>query len=178
MGLLSILAVRLLIEQASAHDWSPARRMAVLCVVAAAGSGFLWFWAAAAGMNGSGLMDSLDLRLFETVIGQTPPGRVWIVRCGIGILLGGTLFFARRRWTWWLAALLAAALTGSIAWLGHAGASEDARRPGDADGGRGASPGCECVARGVAAVWLPAEVPNKGQAIPGGLRGRQAFFLR
>ena len=126
--LLSVFAVRLLVERPAAEDRPAARWLAGLCLAVAAGSGFLWLWAAAAGMSGSALKDALNLQLFTIVIEQTPPGHVWVVRCAIGVLLGVTLCFARRRWTWWIAALLAAAFTGSIAWLGHAGASEGARR--------------------------------------------------
>jgi putative copper resistance protein D len=126
--LLSVFAVRLLIERPRADGGGPARALAALCLALAAGSGFLWFWAAAAGMNGSGLMDSLNLQLFQTVLEQTPPGQVWIVRCAIGAALGVLLCFPRGQWRWWLGALLAAAFTGSLAWLGHAGAGEDRQR--------------------------------------------------
>jgi putative copper resistance protein D len=126
--LLSIFVVRLLIERPCADSGGPARGLAALCLALAAGSGFLWFWAAAAGMNGSGLMDSLNPQLFQTVLEQTPPGQVWIVRCGIGVALGVLLCFPRGQWRWWLGALVAAGFTGSLAWLGHAGAGEDRQR--------------------------------------------------
>lgn len=126
--LLSIFAVRLLVERPCADSGGPARGLAALCLALAAGSGCVWLWVAAAGMNGSGLMDSLNLQLFQTVLEETPPGQVWIVRCGIGVVLGVVLCFPRGRWRWWLGALLAAAFTGSLAWLGHAGAGEDRQR--------------------------------------------------
>jgi putative copper resistance protein D len=126
--LLAVFAVRLLVERPAAKDRPAARWLAGCCLAVAAGSGFLWLWAAVAGMSGSGLKDSLVLPLFKLVLEQTPPGQVWVVRCGIGLLLGVTLCFARWRWTWVAGALLAAAFTGSIAWLGHAGASEEGRR--------------------------------------------------
>jgi len=126
--LLSVFAVRLLVERPTAKDRPAARWLAASCLVVAAGSGFLWLWVAVAGMSGSGLKDSLNLPLFKIVLEQTPPGQVWVARCGIGVLLGVTLCFTRRRWAWFVAALLAAAFTGSISWLGHAGASEDGRR--------------------------------------------------
>jgi putative copper resistance protein D len=130
MVLLSVFAVRLLVERPAAKDPPPAAAgwLAGVCLAVAAGSGFLWLWASVAGMSGSSLRDSLDLQLFKLVIEQTPPGRVWVVRCGIGLLLGVALCFARWRWTWLVAAVLAAAFTGSISWLGHAGASEEGRR--------------------------------------------------
>jgi putative copper resistance protein D len=126
--LLSVFAVRLLVERPAAKDRPAARWLAGVCLVAAAGSGFLWLWAAVAGMSGLGLRESLNLPLFTMVLEQTPPGQVWVVRCGIGALLGATLCFTRWRWTWPVAALLAAVFTGSISLLGHAGASEGGRR--------------------------------------------------
>jgi putative copper resistance protein D len=127
--LLSIFAVRLLIERPAARDRHVERRLAGCCLALAAGSGFLWLWASAAGMSGSSLKDALNLQLFTLVIEQTPPGQVWVVRFGIGVLLAVTLCFARWRWVWVTGALVAAAFTGSIAWLGHAGASEGGWRP-------------------------------------------------
>jgi putative copper resistance protein D len=79
-------------------------------------------------MYGSGLKDALNVQLFQTVLEQTPPGQVWIVRSGIGVALGFLLCFPRGQWRWWLGALLAAAFTGSLTWLGHAGAGEDRQR--------------------------------------------------
>lgn len=126
--LLAVFVVRLLVERPAAKDRLAARWLAGGCLAVAAVSGFIWYWVAAAGMNDSGLRESLNAQLFQTVLKQTPWGEVWIVRCGIGVLLGVTLCFARRGWTWFVAALLAAAFTGSLAWLGHAGASEEGRR--------------------------------------------------
>jgi putative copper resistance protein D len=124
--LLSVFAVRLLIERPAA-DAPGSRGLAFACLGAAMGSGFFWLWASAAGMSGSSLKDALNLQLFTLVIEQTLPGKVWAIRCILGVLLGLTLF-ARRCWTWWVAALIAAVFTGSIAWLGHAGAGEDGQR--------------------------------------------------
>jgi putative copper resistance protein D len=124
--LLAIFAVRLLIERPAAEDGRAARLFAGACLAAAAGSGFLWLWAATAGMSGSGLMDSLNPRLFQLVLEQTPPGHVWIVRAGIAVPLAALLCLPRGGWRLGMAA--AAALTGSLAWLGHAGANGDAWR--------------------------------------------------
>lgn len=129
MLLLSLFAVRLAVERPAADDGGAARRLAGISLVAAAGSGFVWFWVAVAGMNGSGLMDSLNAPLFKLVLTETTPGEVWMVRGGIGVTLGLLLCFARGGWSWMAGAVLAAAFTGSLAWLGHAGASEEARRP-------------------------------------------------
>jgi len=129
LALLAIFAVRLIVEPPALDDGRAARRMAGLCLALAAGSGFLWFWASAAGMNGSGLIEALNWPLFQLVLTQTPPGQAWMFRCGVGVILALLLCFARRGWSWWVGAALAAALVGSIAWLGHAGASADASRP-------------------------------------------------
>ena len=128
LALLSFFAVRLLVERPAADHGRAARLAAGGCLTLAAGSGFLWFWAAAAGMSGSSLMDSLNLPLFQLVMGQTPWGQVWIVRCGIGALMGALLCFPRGEWRWIFGLILAAAFVGSLAWLGHAGASEGGRR--------------------------------------------------
>jgi len=125
--LLAVFAVRLLIERPPANA-PGGRTLAFTCLAAAMGSGFLWLWASAAGMSGSSLRDALNLQLFTIVIQQTPPGHVWVFRCITGVLLGVALCFTRRRWAWLLAALIAMVFTASIAWLGHAGASEDGRR--------------------------------------------------
>ena len=58
--LLSIFAVRLLVERPRADESGSPRKLAALCLALAACSGFLWFWAAAAGMNGSSLKASLN----------------------------------------------------------------------------------------------------------------------
>jgi len=127
--LLSVFAVRLLVETAATDDSRAARRLAGLCLAAAAGSGFVWFWVAIAGMSGSGLLESLSPQLFRMVLIETAPGNVWIVRCAIGVAFGVLLCFPLRGWSWRGGAVLAAVLVGSLTWLGHAGASEDVRRP-------------------------------------------------
>ena len=124
----AVFAVRLLVERPAADDGRAARRLAGVCLVAAAGSGFGWFWAAAAGMNGSGLMTALNPQLFGLVLWQTPPGQVWIVRTGIALALGVVLCIPRGGWRWITGLVLAMGLLGSLAWLGHAGAGEDGRR--------------------------------------------------
>jgi putative copper resistance protein D len=126
--LLSVFVVRLLVERPTADAGVAPRRLALLCLAAAAGSGFLWFWMAAAGMNGSGLKESFNLQLFQVVLEQTPPGQVWIVRSAIAVALGGLLCFPRGRWRWVLGLVLTGSFTASLAWLGHAGAGEDGQR--------------------------------------------------
>jgi putative copper resistance protein D len=126
--LLSIFAVRLLVERPRADESGSPRKLAALCLALAACSGFLWFWAAAAGMNGSSLKASLNASLFQMILEQTPPGHIWLIRCAIGLLLGIVLCLPRGQWRWHLCAALAAAFTASLAWLGHAGAGEDGQR--------------------------------------------------
>lgn len=127
--LLSIFAVRLLVEPSSTEDGGNARRLVGVCLLTAAGSAFVWFWIAVAEMNGSGLMESLSRPLIQMVLTQTPPGHVWIVRGAIGVLLALTLCFPPRPWTWSVGAGLSVSLVGSLAWLGHARASGNARFP-------------------------------------------------
>jgi len=107
-------------------------RLAVICLLTAFVSGFLWLWFSIASMSDSGLLDSLKPSLFWMVVTQTPPGFVWLIRAGIALVLASALFFAfgtRRGWNvgWWaipLCALCSVALTASLAWLGHAAAGE------------------------------------------------------
>jgi putative copper resistance protein D len=120
--LLAVYAVRLLVERPQVEERSAARGLAGVCLGLAAGSGFLWFWVAAAGMNDSGLKEALNAQLFQVVLEQTAPGQVWMVRGGIGAVLGILLCFPRGRWRWRAGVVVAAAFTGSLAWLGHAGA--------------------------------------------------------
>jgi putative copper resistance protein D len=108
------------------------RRLAFACLLAAFVSGFFWIWFAIASMSGSGLLESLQPSLFWMVLTQTPPGQVWVLRAGIVLVLAIGLFFALgtqrgrkgMRLAIPLCALLATALTASLAWLGHAGAGE------------------------------------------------------
>ena len=107
-------------------------RLVVVCLLAALVSGFLWLWFAIASMSGSGLLESLHPSLFWMVLTQTQPGRVWLLRAAIAIVFTFSLcfVFGNRRAgnaTWLpipLCAVSVTALTASLAWLGHAGASE------------------------------------------------------
>jgi len=128
LALLSIFAVRLLVERAAADDGRAERRLAALCLAAAIVSGFLWLWASAAGMSGSTLRQALDPKILGVVLEQTPPGQVWLIRGGFAVALAILLRFPRGAWRWPVWAILAAVLVGSLAWLGHAGAGEDGRR--------------------------------------------------
>jgi copper resistance protein D len=107
-------------------------RLLMICLVAALVSGFLWIWVAIAGMSGTSLSEAFQWDLFRMVLGQTQPGHVWMVRTGLLLVLAATLPFFPRGATGSKAASLGLSfgalagllLTGSLAWLGHAGAGE------------------------------------------------------
>jgi putative copper resistance protein D len=115
--LLGVFAVWLLVVRPAGA--AQGRALAGWCVALAAVSGAAWFWAIAAGMSGSGLAQAIDASLLWEVLAHTEPGHVWMLRCGLGIALAALLLLGRGGKS---AALLAAALTVSLAWLGHAGA--------------------------------------------------------
>ncbi|MGA3172127.1 MAG: CopD family protein [Chthoniobacteraceae bacterium] len=124
--LLGVFAVWLLIERPGAGRRGMGWRLAAVCLAAAMGSGLLWLWAAAAGMSGSSMMESLNPQLFELVLGQTPPGHVWIFRSVVAGLIAAAICFRRGRGI--VGIVLVAVFVGSLAWLGHAGAGEGMRR--------------------------------------------------
>jgi copper resistance protein D len=109
------------------------QRLAVICLFTASVSGFLWLWFSIASMSDSGLVNSLQPGLFWMVLTETQPGRAWLLRAGIALVCAIALFFvfgAKRagKASWWplpLCALSSVALTVSLAWLGHAAASEE-----------------------------------------------------
>jgi len=117
---------------AGEHFYRLLRRLLVICLLAAFASGFLWLWFAIVTMSGSSFTESLQPGLFWMVLTQTQPGNVWLVRAGIGLVFAIALLFVSgtRRglkaasWPSSLCALSAPLLTASLAWLGHAGASE------------------------------------------------------
>jgi copper resistance protein D len=108
------------------------RRWLVFCLLAAFFSGFFWIWFAIAGMSGTSLSDSLQISLFQMVFTQTQPGRVWMIRAGFGLVCSVSLCFMTPKecggksafLASLLCALCAVLLNSSLAWLGHAGASE------------------------------------------------------
>ena len=75
-------------------------------------------------MSGSTLMESLKPDLFQMVLAQTQPGHVWLLRAGASLVLVVAIFLPRGTARMVLCLLSTAALTTSLAWLGHAGAGE------------------------------------------------------
>lgn len=104
------------------------RRLLFVSLFAAVASGFLWLWFAIAGMSGSTLLDSLRPDLFQMVLTETQPGRVWTIRAGLALVFGISLCFVAPSHRGWISAticaLTALLLNASLAWLGHAGAGE------------------------------------------------------
>jgi putative copper resistance protein D len=107
-------------------------RLLLVCLLTALVSGFLWVWLAIAGMSGSDLSDALQPSLFSMVLFQTQPGHVWLVRAALAVLLVAALFLVPKTDSKWadispasmFGAVAATLLTASLAWLGHAGASD------------------------------------------------------
>ena len=110
-------------------------RLAVFSLITALCSGFVWLWLAIAGMNGTSPRESLQPGLFWMVLRETEPGRVWCVRGGLTLLMAALLWETGRRgpvgagprWLLAVNAAVAGALNASLAFLGHAGATEGSR---------------------------------------------------
>jgi copper resistance protein D len=98
-------------------------------------SGLLLFWAVAAGMSGSSLIDALNLNTISTVLFQTRFGAVCLWRAAFLVLFLPVMpirpWTLRRRLSLpeIAAGLLAAALFVSIAWTGHAASSGGSAEP-------------------------------------------------
>lgn len=94
-------------------------------------SGVMWFWFVAAQMSDRspwGILASIDL---NTVLWQTPFGRLWLARAAIGVGLGVALYSVSRRKTLvspgssifnWLVVAASGCLLTTLAWAGHAAA--------------------------------------------------------
>ena len=84
-----------------------------------------WLPLVAARMSDRPLADALSGTIIGTVLADTQFGTVWIARLVVALLLGGLLLQAppRAGWRGWAAVMLAAALIGSVAFAGHAGAT-------------------------------------------------------
>jgi copper resistance protein D len=90
-------------------------------------SNFLWLWIVSASMSGVDLQTALDPDTWSKVLFGTKFGHLWMVRSGIEVILGLSLWlFARGQFrTLYLEGLVAAlvmALLVSLAWVGHAAA--------------------------------------------------------
>ena len=100
----------------------------MVCLFAAAGSGFLWLWEAIAGMSDLVYWSRSTRPLRD---GPHPnhagPDMDRSLRSGCRSSSAPGLFPSPLDMI--AAAILAAALVTSLAWLGHAGASEDGHRP-------------------------------------------------
>jgi putative copper resistance protein D len=90
-------------------------------------SGLLWLVMEAVGMSGLGLGQALTREILGAVLNATLFGLIWKLRFGLAIALAAVLVAARGRADdrGWLAPaasglLLAGALLGSLAWVGHA----------------------------------------------------------
>jgi putative copper resistance protein D len=93
-------------------------------------SNLFWLWAVSASMSGVDLLTALSPDVWSTVLFDTKFGHLWMVRLGIEMILGLSLWlFARghfrTRYLEGLVAALAMALLVSIAWAGHAAAGVD-----------------------------------------------------
>ena len=106
-------------------------RIFVWAGVALVVSGLALFWAVAAGMSGTSLGESLQTDTLGTVLFQTQFGRVFQLRSvllvGLALLAGWSMWrrgFYRRGVDWGeiAAGVVAAALTVSFSWTGHAAA--------------------------------------------------------
>lgn len=95
-------------------------------------SGFLLFWAVAAGMSDLTLTESLSPDTLGTVFWQTQFGSVFQWRIGLAVILAMLIgWLAWNQWctqcksssTEFAAGLIAIALTVSMAWTGHAAAA-------------------------------------------------------
>ncbi|MGB8354438.1 MAG: CopD family protein [Chthoniobacteraceae bacterium] len=113
-------------SNALAHFQKQTRHLLAACIITAFISGFLWLWFSIAGMSGATLRESLDATMFKMVLTETPPGHIWLLRAAILLLLTAACIFRHSSLVirHLLCLCLAGLLTGSLAWLGHAGATD------------------------------------------------------
>jgi copper resistance protein D len=93
-------------------------------------SNLLWLWVVSASMSGVDLLTALGPDAWSTVLFGTKFGHLWMVRSGIEVIIGLSLWlFARGHFRTpyleGLVAVLAMALLVSLAWVGHAAAAVD-----------------------------------------------------
>ncbi len=102
----------------------PLRRFTAAMLALAVVSGAVWFILVAARILAVPVSEALgDGRSLITVATDTRFGRIAMIRLGLAALAGVALLWPRRRWP---PAVAMAALTGAIAWTGHAGAGTGA----------------------------------------------------
>lgn len=96
-------------------------------VIAGIVSGAIWFAAEAAVMSGTPIGQAINRETLGQVVGSTLFGRVWTLRLGLVLVLGGALLALGGSASGWRrstaaigAAVAAAAYLGSLAWVGHA----------------------------------------------------------
>jgi copper resistance protein D len=93
-------------------------------------SGAAWLVIVAQSMSGAGLSDVFSQDVLGTVLLQTGFGQDWIARFVLALLLAAMLFpflsprFATPVWIDVVVVAIAAGLTGSLAWAGHAVGAE------------------------------------------------------
>ena len=97
-----------------------ARWLVWSALVAAIASGAVWLIWLASDLFGASLVNVCLHGGARTVLTETRFGQVWIARLALALLLAGLLF---RPATRWLQLAVAAAFAGSLALIGHAGAS-------------------------------------------------------
>ncbi len=93
-------------------------------------SNLLWLWVVSASMSGVDLLTSLGPEVWSTVLFGTEFGHLWMVRSGIEVMIGLSLWLFvrgqfRTPYLEGMVAVLAMALLVSLAWVGHAAAAVD-----------------------------------------------------
>jgi putative copper resistance protein D len=98
-------------------------------------SGLVWLWAQTAIVTGLPLGRALTLDAIGSVLTRTQFGRVWELRLGVLLLLGGFFLFREREQDKkdWIALrvqnlILGSGLIAALAWAGHAAATQGSAR--------------------------------------------------
>jgi copper resistance protein D len=111
------------------------RRICVLWGIALAFTSWaVWLALIAAEMSGQPLAESVRVGVLSTVLARTSFGHVWVLRCGLLVLLAlAQLWSARRaadtRKPEIAGAVIALVLLVTLAWTGHAAGTPKATRP-------------------------------------------------
>jgi copper resistance protein D len=96
------------------------RRIAWIALVTAIGTGILWVLAEIVTMTERSLADAMADGLISIILFKTNFGLVSDVRLVLAVALAAALARAGGPQARWIALVLAAALLGSLAWIGHA----------------------------------------------------------